>query len=49
MTSSTLRAAAAAMAIVLLAACTPAVTAPGQPSSSDVNPITGARGGTNGR
>ncbi len=45
MTDSVFRAVAAATVLVCLAACTPAPTQPGQPSSSDVNPVTGSRGG----
>lgn len=42
---------AASLLIVCLAvaACTAATGPAGVPSSTDVNPITGARGGTNGR
>ena len=35
------------VAVLALAACSGAVTGPpGQPSSTDVNPITGSRGGS---
>ncbi len=56
MQTQLIRLIAAGMTVASIAACTPAEKASiaqsgpaGQPSSSDVNPITGARGGTNGK
>jgi hypothetical protein len=39
---------AVGLTVLSLAACAPAVAPAGTPSPSNVNPITGARGGTNG-
>ncbi len=49
MNSSIVRVVAAVMTLASLAACAAATGPAGVPSSSDVNPITGARGGTNGK
>ena len=41
-----MRMTAICLTLLALAACTPVVGPPGQPSSTDVNPITGSRGGS---
>lgn len=41
-----MRATAALLAMLTLAACGAATGPAGQPSSTDVNPITGSRGGS---
>jgi hypothetical protein len=44
--SGTIRVLAAGVVLALLAACAPATGPAGVPSSSDINPQTGSRGGS---
>lgn len=46
MNGTTLRVLAACVTLACLAACAPAAGPPGTPSSSNVNPQTGSRGGS---